>query len=147
MFAIKPSLRLALLSLLLACAPQNVAAQDREQGTFSICKGHGRITCVVDGDTIWYRGDKIRIADINTPEVSQPDCRYEADLGAQATNRLLALLNQGPFTLEREGRDTDHYGRLLRVITRDGQSLGAALVAEGLAEEWQGRRGDWCTAA
>lgn len=119
---------------------------DAEQGNFTICSGSGRITCVVDGDTIWYRGTKIRISDINTPEVSRPSCTAEAQLGARATNRLLTLLNQGPFSLEQEGRDVDRYGRQLRIISRDGQSLGAVLVAEGLAEQWQGRRGNWCTA-
>ncbi len=58
----------------------------------------------------------------------------------------MALLNEGPFTLLREGRDEDRYGRALRVILRDGRSLGAILVEEGLAEQWQGRRGDWCGA-
>jgi len=99
---------------------------------------------VVDGDTIWFEGRKIRLADINTPEISQPGCAFEAELGERATMRLTALLNEGPFTLRREGRDRDRYGRELRVLLRDGQSLGATLVAEGLAEEWQGRRGDWC---
>lgn len=139
-------LRLALLPLLLVCVPNAASARDVEQGTFSICTGSGRVTCVVDGDTIWYLGQKIRIADINTPEISRPSCESEARLGELATRRLLALLNAGPFTLERDGRDTDRYGRLLRVITRDGRSLGDILVAEGLAEEWQGRRGDWCAA-
>ena len=101
---------------------------------------------MVDGDTIWYRGDKIRLADINTPEVSQPACADEAALGAQARDRLTALLNAGAFSLEVEGRNIDRYGRLLRVVTRDGTSLGDLLVAEGLAEEWQGRRGSWCGA-
>ena len=31
-----------------------------------------------------------------------------------------------------------------RIVTRDGESLGDALVREGLAETWQGRRGSWC---
>jgi micrococcal nuclease len=137
--------RFALL-LFLLFAPQPLIAQDREQGTFTRCSGSGRVTCVVDGDTIWYRGDKIRIADINTPEISRPACATEAELGERATQRLTILLNSGRFSLLREGRDTDRYGRLLRLITRDGQSLGAVLVSEGLAEVWQGRRGDWCGA-
>ena len=59
--------------------------------------------------------------------------------------RLAELLNPGPFTLARApGRDRDRYGRLLRTVTRQGESLGAALVREGLAETWQGRRGSWC---
>ncbi len=101
---------------------------------------------MVDGDTFWYRGAKVRIADINTPETGQPACPREAALGRAATLRLAELLNQGAFTLARAagGGDRDRYGRLLRTVTRGGESLGAVLVREGLAEPWQGRRGSWC---
>ena len=75
----------------------------------------------------------------------QLDEAGERALGESATRRLIALLNAGPFTLERQGsRDADRYGRLLRTVTRGGQSLGERLVAEGLAEPWRGHRGDWC---
>lgn len=134
----------ALPLLLLATASLPAFAQDSESAAFAPCTTAARVTCVVDGDTIWYRGNKIRLADINTPEISQPACAAEAQRGRAARDRLVALLNEGPFTLEAQGRDTDRYGRLLRVIRRDGASLGAILVDEGLAEDWQGRRGDWC---
>jgi micrococcal nuclease len=113
---------------------------------FGLCSGMGRLggNCVIDGDTFWYEGEKIRVADINTPEVSEPGCAREAELGAAATDRLQALLNEGAFELENVDRDRDQYGRLLRVVTREGESLGATMVAEGLAEEWQGYRRDWC---
>ena len=75
--------------------------------------------------------------------MSEPECAREAELGDQATSRLTVLLNAGPFTLEPVERAEDDFGRRLYVITRAGQSLGAALVAEGLAEEWQGVRRDW----
>ncbi len=136
--------KLALPLLLLAIHPPPASAQDSELAQFAACGSGARITCVVDGDTIWYRGDKIRLADINTPETSQPSCPAEAELGARATRRLTDLLNQGSFSLEASGRGMDRYGRLLRTITRHGQSLGAVLVSEGLAEQWQGRRGNWC---
>jgi micrococcal nuclease len=123
---------------------------DRETGRFGLCRGLGRLAgdCVIDGDTFWYRGDKIRIADINTPETSEPRCTREAELGAQATVRLRELLNAGAFTLapnnDGTGRDSDRYGRLLRVVTREGSSLGNTLVREGLAETWRGYRSSWC---
>ena len=111
---------------------------------FARCSGPARYTCVVDGDTLWVEGTKIRLADINTPEISRPDCAEERALGERATTRLVALLNRGPFVLEREGPDEDRYGRKLSVALRDGESLGETLVAEGLAEEWTGPRRNWC---
>ncbi|WP_187336983.1 thermonuclease family protein [Novosphingopyxis iocasae] len=104
-----------------------------------------RRTCVVDGDTIWLEGVKIRIADIDTPEISQPRCDYEYDLGIKARDRLVVLLNQGEFEAVTIGsRDEDQYGRKLRVLLRDGRSIGDQLVAEGLARTWSGRREPWC---
>src|SRR5688500_1361096 len=132
---------LAPMALGAALAP---AAADREAARFDRCGAAARVTCVVDGDTFWYRGAKIRVADINTPEVSRPACPREAALGEAATLRLAELLNAGPFTLAAWTPDRDRYGRLLRTVTRHGESLGAELVREGLAETWQGRRGSWC---
>ena len=111
---------------------------------FPFCGGPDRYTCVIDGDTFWLEGEKIRIADINAPETHPAHCEHEAQLGRAATHRLQALLSEGPFELVRDGPDRGRYGRLLRIVTRDGQSLGAKLVAEGLAETWTGRRRDWC---
>jgi len=118
---------------------------DREQAAFHLCGHKWHDDCVVDGDTIHYRGEKIRLADINAPEVSEPQCDSELDLGERATDRMLALLNGGRFTLvPLPDRDEDKYGRKLRTITRGGESLGMVLVREGLAERWRGFRRDWC---
>ena len=127
-----------------AVTPSTLAGADRDSASFARCSGPLRQTCVVDGDTFWYRGTKIRVADINTPETGQPACPAEAQLGAAATRRMTQLLNAGPFSLASTDRDTDRYGRALRVVTRGGDSLGEVLVAEGLAEQWQGKRGTWC---
>ena len=53
--------------------------------TFSMCYGGHRITCVVDGDTFWFRAEKIRIADIDTPELSPPRCERERKRGCGET--------------------------------------------------------------
>ena len=121
-----------------------LAGPDREIASFVACAGPVRTDCVVDGDTFWYHGEKIRIADINTPETGSPGCAREAELGARATERLTQLLNAGPFSLASIDRDHDSYGRALRLVMRQGESLGAVLEGEGLAEHWQGRRRDWC---
>ena len=113
---------------------------------FTLCGAGPRVNCVVDGDTFRMNGVKVRLADINAPETQQAACRAERDLGNRAKDRLVGLLNSGPFVLEIEGRATDRYGRALRVAKRGGQSLGLQLVKEGLAEPWRGRRSDWCAA-
>ena len=111
---------------------------------FALCAEGPRSTCVVDGDTFWLAGEKIRIADINAPETHGAACASERQRGEAATRRLIVLLNQGQFVLEPGQRDRDRYGRLLRTVTRRGRSIGAQLVSEGLAEPWRGRRSDWC---
>uniref|UniRef100_UPI00140CC2F8 hypothetical protein n=1 Tax=Altererythrobacter segetis TaxID=1104773 RepID=UPI00140CC2F8 len=75
------SIAVAGLAALLCLAPPSAvsaASADRETARFGLCSGPGRVTCVVDGDTFWYRGQKIRIADINAPEVSHPGCASAA---------------------------------------------------------------------
>lgn len=115
------------------------------KGRFALCGNGVWRDCVIDGDTIRFQGATIRVADINAPEIQGAKCAAERHLGRQATLRLRALLNAGPFQLAPAGGpDTDKYGRKLRLIRRDGRSLGEALVAEGLARPWTGRRRDWC---
>lgn len=112
---------------------------------FGLCHVGGGTNCVVDGDTIWMDGVKIRVADIDAPETHPPRCAAEADLGNRATLRLQQLLNAGPVTLEPIGRDEDRYGRKLRILVRQGTSLGEILVSEGLARPYQGGpRAGWC---
>ena len=140
----------ALAALALRAAPTGaVPSAEPETARFERCTSAPRVDCVVDGDTFWYRARKIRIADINAPETGHPGCAFEARLGASATEALIALLNAGPFTLApwSDGSDRDRYGRLLRVVSRGGASLGLALQRRGLAEPWRGRRGDWCAGA
>lgn len=113
-------------------------------GEFTICHTGGGRNCVVDGDTVWIEGIKIRIADIDAPETHPPRCDEEARLGSRATERLAELMNLGPFDQMVQGRAKDRYGRQLRVLMRDGTSLGEQLVAEGLARRWEGARQPWC---
>lgn len=117
------------------------AAIDRH---FSMCRAMPRRDCVVDGDTFYYGREKVRIADIDTPEIFSPRCSGERRLGLRASERLHGLLNAGPIQLASVDRDRDVYGRLLRVVSRDGRSLGDTLVAEGLAHRWIGHKQSWC---
>jgi micrococcal nuclease len=111
---------------------------------FSLCVTGSGTNCVVDGDMFWNEGVQIRVADIDSPEIHPPRCTREADLGHRAALRLQELLNEGRFQLQTKGRDQDRHRHKLRVITRDGQSLGLLLVNEGLARKRTGKRQSWC---
>lgn len=125
-------------------AGEGARGRDALSARFGFCHSGGGRDCVVDGDTFWFAGEKYRVADIDTPETHPARCAEEAALGEAATGRLRDWLNAGSFSLESSGRDTDRYGRKLRIVTRDGASVGSALVAEGLARPWEGRRRPWC---
>ena len=123
----------------------SLSTADVSARTFGKCHSGGGLNCVVDGDTFWIDGEKVRIADIDTPETHPSRCAEEARLANAATDRLQVLLNAGAFELEPIRRDTDRYGRKLRIVVRNGQSLGGILVSEGLARSYAGgRRDSWC---
>ena len=58
--------------------------------------------------------------------------------------RLHELVNSGAVSLEGIGRDSDSYGRKLRLVLVDGTSVGDTLVEEGLARWYKGGRRSWC---
>lgn len=126
------SMRAFALAVLLL-APLQAAA-------LPLCPPGPRDNCVVDGDTFWWGGEKMRLEDIDAPEV-RGRCKAERHLARLSTLRLADLL-ASPFTVEVTGRD--RYERALVIARRAGESVGAILVDEGLAEPWAGRRGDWC---
>ena len=98
---------------------------------------------VWDGDTLVVAGERVRIANIDTPEMPpKARCAAEADGALRARDRLQALVASGPVELERTG--TDRYGRTLARVSIDGADAGNALVAAGLARPWEGRRRSWC---
>jgi endonuclease YncB( thermonuclease family) len=120
------------------------AAGTGERTSFRYCHTGGGYNCVVDGDTIWLKGQKIRIADIDAPETHDYRCSYEKKLGDQATRRLHDLLESGTITLRSIDRDVDRYGRKLRIVLVDGTSVGDTLVSQGLARYYGKGRRPWC---
>lgn len=114
-------------------------------GSYALCGAAFGRNCVIDGDTIEYNGERVRMVDYDTPEISEPRCASEYALGQKAKFRLLEILNSGTVDVRTSGeRDTDRYGRKLRLVLVDGRSVGDILISEGLAWRWEGRRHDWC---
>ncbi|NKM57763.1 thermonuclease family protein [Rhizobium anhuiense] len=134
----------ATIVILLVCGFPSAGWAQRSTEKFSICGDGRRATCVVDGDTFWFRGTKVRIADIDTPELSPPRCERERQRGMAAKLRLLEILNSGPLSFKSTTRDEDRFGRKLRVVYRGDRSVGDILIAEGLARKWEGSRRSWC---
>jgi endonuclease YncB( thermonuclease family) len=135
-----------MIALLAASTFSLPCAVQADTQPYPLCTSAKRVTCVVDGDTFWQAGVRIRLEDIDAPEVSEPKCRAEARLGHRATLRLQDLLNSGGVTFSQVGRrSVDRYGRQLRTVAVGGRSVGATLVAEGLAHVWDGRKHSWCT--
>ncbi|TFF22900.1 thermonuclease family protein [Jiella endophytica] len=122
------------------------AAVPEHRGPIGICSGPNRaarrVTCIVDGDTGWLDGEKWRMADIDTPEISSPACSREQRVGRQARDRLRSLMSAG-YSLRRQG--TGHYGRtIVSVTVADGRDAGAVLLDEGLAQRWPNSGNPWC---
>jgi len=132
------------LSLPSRADAQQAVASEGIRASFSICHTGGGYNCVVDGDTIWLQGEKIRIADIDAPETHEPRCPEEKALGGQATTRLQQLLNSGSISLQPIERDRDRYGRLLRRVFVDGVSVGEVMIEEGLVRRYEVGRRSWC---
>jgi len=110
---------------------------------FGMC-GQDRITCVVDGDTIWLQGVNMRLESFDTPEPYNDICggAKEVALAKKASARLLALMNGNAFTVETGGED--RYGRVLATIRIDGTDVGDILISEGLARRWPNGDEFWC---
>jgi micrococcal nuclease len=117
---------------------------ERVSETFIPCAAARAFACVVDGDSFRLGTRKIRIRGIDAPE-REGACPVETALAARSTKALLRELNRGPFVMTAARRDErDQYGRELRILTRDGRSIGEALVEAGMAHDYRGKKLSWC---
>lgn len=105
---------------------------------------------VVDGDTVRYQGQRLRLLDIDAPETGDPRCAAEARAGAAATAAVRSVLAGQQVTIRYSGR-SDRYRRPLVRISTGAGDVGSRLVAQGLAlpyrggsAAWQERAQHWC---
>ena len=124
-------------------AALSLAALPATAGPFVVCHyGQPNAACVVDGDTIWFEGEKFRAEEFDAPEMGPPKCKRPAALAKAARSAMLQMLNSGEVDIERTG--TDRYGRTLARITVDGQSVSDVLISKGLARRYERGQGAWC---
>lgn len=136
--------RVTVAIVLFAATLSTLRAQAQEWTvSFPMC-GRERVTCVVDGDTIWLHGVNLRLESYDTPEPYNDICggQTEIALAKRASARLLELLNGNTFTVETSGKDG--YDRLLATIRIGGTDVGEILIAEGLARRWPNGDEFWC---
>ncbi len=111
---------------------------------------------VHDGDTLVVRAriwlgqvvsTKVRLAGVDAPEL-RGRCARERRMARAARGFVMRKLAAGNVTL-RDIRFGKYAGRVLaRVITAEGEDLGQALIAAGLARPYHGgRRRRWCQSA
>lgn len=79
---------------------------------------------VIDGDTLFHDGKRIRILGIDAPESDQRG-------GADAKNHLIVLIGRGMVRIEPKG--TDRYGRILARVLVGRIDIGKAMVVGGYA--------------
>lgn len=99
---------------------------------------------VHDGDSLRCDGERIRIANIDAPELpDSPKCKDERrsyawcdfKAGYASRDALKAFLARGQVMIERQG--TDRYGRTLARVTVNGRDAGEYLIGLGLAKRWR----------
>ena len=102
----------------------DAAAAISERGGFTICARARRPDCVIDGDTIRIGGVKIRLEDIDAPEVFSPKCPSERARGnrdrAPAGADQPGAVRAGPDRRPRSGplRPQAADGRARRPLAR-----------------------------
>lgn len=99
---------------------------------------------VHDGDTIRCGRERVRLADIDAPELAgSPRCEgwraarswCDDALARRSRDALRAFLATGHIELRRQGQDK--YGRTLATVSVNGVSAGARLVELGLARPYR----------
>lgn len=129
-----------ILLALLCLVATNASAID-------ICTGGNRaarkVTCLVDGDTGWEKGEKWRLLKIDTPEIEHRGCEAELQRANEALARLQSLMSIG-YKIDWEGKRDRNGRKLVYLILNDGRDAGDVLLSEKLAQPWPNKGNIWC---
>ena len=104
------------------------------------------VTKIYDGDTISLStGEKVRLLQIDTPELSPVEC-----FGEEARSALVSLLSaseQLSLKVDPKLDKVDRYGRLLRYVFVGNTNINLKLVELGAAAPYfyRGERGQYST--
>ena len=102
-----------------------------------------------DGDTCYVtidgKNEKIRLLELDTPEISKPKCDAELDLGLKARDFVNKLIKNAETIEFETDYERDYFGRILSYLIIDGEDVSALLVKNGLGVVYKkGHKMDWC---
>lgn len=124
--------RLATLAALVALAAFLTLWNERR------VEGAGADLHVIDGDSLRIRGEEIRLAGIDAPELAQTCTREGRSWGCGHAARAALEREARRGAMVCVGSRQDRYRRLLAVCKVDGREINAALVRAGLAFAYGG---------
>ncbi len=102
-----------------------------------------------DGDTCYVtidgQNEKIRLLELDTPEISKPKCDAELELGLKARDFLNDLIKNAETIEFKTDYERDYFGRMLSYLIIDGIDISTLLVKKGLGVVYKkGHKMDWC---
>ena len=103
-----------------------------------------------DGDTCYVMIDgtkaKIRLLELDTPEISKPKCEAELELGLEARDYLNNLIANASSVEIKTDYEKDYFGRTLAHLIIDGEDASAKIRSNDLGVIYQrGNKQDWCS--
>ncbi len=102
-----------------------------------------------DGDTCYITMNdmkkKIRLLELDTPEISKPKCNAELKLGIKARDYLNDLIaNASTIEFKTEYLE-DYFGRVLSYLIIDGEDASSKIIENQLGVVYnRNQKYDWC---
>ena len=102
-----------------------------------------------DGDTCYVtidnRKEKIRLLELDTPEISKPKCEKEYLRGIEARDFINQLIEDANSIIIETDYSQDYFGRTLAYLIVDGVDVSSLMIEKGLGVKYQkGVKKDWC---
>ena len=103
-----------------------------------------------DGDTCYVMlngaNTKIRLLELDTPEISKPKCEAELELGLKARDYLNNLIDNAATIEFKTDYEEDYFGRTLSYLIIDGEDVSANIVSKNLGVVYdRDNKTDWCS--